>query len=180
MKIISFGRNCLIIVSNFVLQTSSLKALKLNSDVELSRAQIPKVLFVLASISLVASSRREIQWPACSSVRSSSSTRVPFVYTLLSSLPSGRECVFPLVNCTNVPPNDFISAFIFVCFPLGLVRSKTHFCPEGRLCLVNTTNLIACAEISAYIKSKYEKKIDLSQEISLSVNVNWRSHDDSR
>ena len=75
MKSISFARNCLIKVSSFVRQASSSNALILNSDVEVSRTHIPKVpLSDSGSSSLIA-----MQWPACSSVRSSPSTKVPLV-----------------------------------------------------------------------------------------------------
>ena len=49
VNITSFGRSCLIIVSNFVKQTSSSKELKLNCDVALSNTQMPKLLFFLES-----------------------------------------------------------------------------------------------------------------------------------
>lgn len=43
VKRISLGRNCLSMVSNLVRQISSVKALRLNSEVELSNTHIPNV-----------------------------------------------------------------------------------------------------------------------------------------
>ena len=80
---ISFGRSCRISVSSFVRHTSSSNALRLNSLVALSSTHTPKHWRSLPSSP--SASRIDTQCPAWSSVSSSASTRVPFVYTLLSS-----------------------------------------------------------------------------------------------
>ena len=133
LKSTSFGRICLISVSNFVRHTSSSNALKLNCDVAQSKTHtpnrcpfssplamtLPLLLFLSDPSSTPGSSNTQTQCPACSSLRNSGSTRVPFVYTLLSSLlkqlkPERKEQMgqnFPhrltIFSLAEAPPLDF-------------------------------------------------------------------------